>query len=214
MWTLFQTILFAISKTLVHKHDVPLRKLLIFFWHLEGFSFLTNLVYGQIDGGNAKYWIRGVIDHSWPNTKMTSMNGRFKNPNQVLKNRLFSFRYHWMLINWVWFANEPSFELFGCLLTRGCSMMDGFTLLGWFVNATPHLDVVAQHVGKTINPLLMLFFFSVFFSSMLSNALLAHPITFQPTWCLYLCGKGSLLTSQHHAYISLLPPRLLMLFKI
>jgi hypothetical protein len=62
--------------------------------------------------------------------------------------------------------------------------------------------------------LLMLFFFSVFFSSMLSNALLAHPITFQPTWCLYLCGKGSLLTSQHHAYISLLPPRLLMLFKI
>jgi hypothetical protein len=27
-------------------------------------------------------------------------------------------------------------------------MMDGFTLLGCFVNATPHLDVVAQHVGK------------------------------------------------------------------
>jgi hypothetical protein len=85
MWTLFQTILLAISKTLVLKHNVPLRKLLNFFWHLEGFSVLTNLIYGQIDGGNAKYWIRGMIDLSWPNTKMTSMNGRFKNPNQVLR---------------------------------------------------------------------------------------------------------------------------------
>lgn len=63
---------------------------------------------------------------------------------------------------------------------------------------------------KWPNPLLMLFFFSVFFSSMLWNAFLAHPIAFQPTWCLYPCGKGSLLTSQHHAYISLLTPRLLM----
>jgi hypothetical protein len=52
--------------------------------------------------------------------------------------------------------------------------------------------------------------FSVFFSSMLSNALLAHPITFQPSWCLYSHGNDSQLTSQHRAYISLLTPRLLM----
>jgi hypothetical protein len=144
MWTLFQTILFATSKTLVQKHNVPLRKL--FF--ILVLTFRRFFCFDKPCLWPNRWWKYKILTKrsDWlliTKHKNDIHEWKVKKPQPSFKNWSISFRYHWMLINWVWFANEPSFELFGCLLTHGCLMMDSFTLLGWFVNATPHLDVVA-----------------------------------------------------------------------
>ncbi len=148
-----------------------------------------------------------MIDYSLPNTKMTSMNGRFKNPNEVLRTDHLVLDIIECLSIGCCLLMSP---LLNCLGV--CSPMDvrWWMVLPYLVDLWMPLHIWMLLANTLVKWPIHCLCFPVFFSSMLSNALLAHPITFQPSWCLHSCGKGSLLTSQHHAYISLLTPRLLM----